>query len=82
MVSRKIYYKNKGMENEDYAFLDYDEDSGEFSVRVGYSYKDSDSISWSGNENIYDVGEFISEHPNYEDKVNGLVSGIENEYGE
>jgi len=77
MISKKIFYKNKGMENEDYAFLDYDEDSGEFSVRQGYSYKESGSTAWDGEENVYDVDDFLEQHPKYTNKVNNLIENIE-----
>lgn len=82
MISKKIFYKSTGFDNEDYIFLDYDEDSGEFSIRKGYSYKDSDSLSWSEDETVYDVESFIDEFPEYEGKINKKINKIENEYCE
>lgn len=65
------------MDNEDYIFLDYDLDSGDFSVRKGYSYKDSGSPSWSGDEETYGVDKFIEQYP---EKTNQLIADIENDY--
>ncbi len=73
IVSKRIYYSlhNSGLGN--YIILDYDPYLEEFCVRKGCSYKESGSVEVEGDEDEYQVSEFIEEFPKYECKV---IQGI------
>lgn len=79
MISKKIHHKSKGIDNEEYIYLDYDEDSGEFSIRQGYSYKDTYTLTWSGDETCHEIEDFVRNHPKYESKIYNKINKIENE---
>lgn len=79
MNTKKIYYKNKGMDNEDYIFLDYDSETEIFSIREGFSHQQSDSLIWDGAEEIYTVEEFKEKHPEFMEKTDQLILEIKNE---
>ena len=79
MNTNRIYYRNKGMDNEDYIFLDYDPETEVFTVRKGYSYKNSGSLTWDGEEETYTVEEFKEKHPEYIEKTDQLILEIQNE---
>lgn len=49
-----------------FSLITYNPDKGEFSVRKGYSYKQSESLSWDGDEKNYAADEFIEQYPEYE----------------
>ncbi|MEW8522571.1 MAG: hypothetical protein AB2552_05915 [Candidatus Thiodiazotropha endolucinida] len=70
------------MNDEDYIFLDYDQELDKFKIRKGYSYKLSGSLKWDGEEDIYTLFEFREKYPEYIDKTEQLIAEIQSELAE
>jgi hypothetical protein len=78
MASKKIYYKVTGRNNEDYIFLDRNETTGEYTVRVGEDTAVS-HFRWEGEETVFSVEDFLASNPKYTSKVQKLISEFEAE---
>ncbi len=78
MASQRIYYKVTGRDNEDYIFLDRNEATGEYTVRVGED-KAVSHFKWEGEETVFSIEDFLDSNPSYRAKVQALISEFEAE---
>lgn len=78
MASKRVYYKVTGRDSEDYIFLDRNETTGEYSVRVGED-KATNYFKWEGDETVFSVEDFLVSNPSYKAKLQTLISEFETE---
>ena len=79
ITTKRIYYRCKGMDDEDSIFLDYNHASNTFAVRVTSSYKKTGKLAWSSDETTYSTGEFTKKFPEHEALLNDKITEMTKE---
>ncbi|WP_135441859.1 hypothetical protein [Vibrio tasmaniensis] len=78
MSSKVIFHKVRGRDNEEYIFLDRNEDNGTYQVRVGTSTS-VDYFNWADDSSTFTVDEFLANNDSYSEKVQQLIAEFEAE---